>query len=424
MLKFRCLISIIAILFECVTAQISYASDASRAKDKSGEFKATTEKEQFHPDIKIINGVVNGPVLNSMITAGVTRRIANEVINRMSHMVNFRTNINKGDTFQIKYNVDKDDNGNIVNIGDLLSASFETPHRTYKVYRFEDSYYNEKGENENTYLLGKQQTEFINHMHKIDKIKDGLTPNKEKEAKKLNELRLIEDSITLMHGTKEYFYIYTGSDISKEKLDKVIKEIRNEIGYNVGFSIHDNEIAAELAYMNWVSMASYSSFSPSFRNNMEYCYNYKREHSLVEADSSDFIVFSNYELDEKYQKYKHNGTYKYCKPKEFIQQNIQKTRNIDNQRKKEYAKLQQISSNRQLQQQCLGIIRTKFRYVNDLSFNDNIHIDQKNDIYTFSGVLNVEATNGTKATAEYKCIYSDSKKEFVDWFVGEMKPVN
>ncbi len=116
------------------------------------KYVATVEREKFQPDVRVVEGTVSGPVLNSLISAGIARRVANDVVNRMSHMINFRTDIRKGDTFNVKYDVSKAANGDVVKIGNLLSASFKTPKRTYKIYRFKDNYYNEKGETKKTGL--------------------------------------------------------------------------------------------------------------------------------------------------------------------------------------------------------------------------------------------------------------------------------
>lgn len=121
--------------------------------DEYDKYVAQVEREKFEPDVKVVDGTVDGAVLNSLINAGVTRRIANEVVNRMSYMVNFRTDVHKGDTFNVKYDVSKAANGDVVKIGNLLSASFKTAKKTYKIYRFKDNnYYNEKGETKKTGL--------------------------------------------------------------------------------------------------------------------------------------------------------------------------------------------------------------------------------------------------------------------------------
>ena len=116
------------------------------------KYVTTVEKEKFESDIKIVSGTVNGAVINSLINAGMPRRLAGEVINRMSYLVNFNSGIHKGDSFTVKYDVSKTVNGEVVKIGNLLSAIFKTSKATYKIYRFKDSYYNEKGETKKTGL--------------------------------------------------------------------------------------------------------------------------------------------------------------------------------------------------------------------------------------------------------------------------------
>ena len=116
------------------------------------KYVATVEREKFEPDVKVVSGTVNGAVINSLIAAGMPRRVAGEVVNRMSYLVNFNSGIHKGDSFTVKYDVSKAANGDVVKIGNLLSASFKTARATYKIYRFKDNYYNEKGETKKTGL--------------------------------------------------------------------------------------------------------------------------------------------------------------------------------------------------------------------------------------------------------------------------------
>ena len=116
------------------------------------KYVTTVEREKFEPDIKVVDGTVDGSVINSMISAGMPRRLAGEVVNRMSYLVNFNSGIRKGDTFSVKYDVSKAANGDVVKIGNLLFASFKTARGTYKIYRFKDNFYNEKGETKKTGL--------------------------------------------------------------------------------------------------------------------------------------------------------------------------------------------------------------------------------------------------------------------------------
>lgn len=433
-----CIVIFIANISIYIARQYFNADILSFVNHEDNQLETKVEQDAFVSEIEIIKGTVNDNVVDSLHTAGLPLRLANKLPSMFSNVIDFRSDIKNGDTFEVKLEVQKDNSGEIIKIGDILYAKFHTDNCDIKLYRFVDNLHNEEdtsGPNLNPKgakvimendLNEYQLAEFKNEVNKIDAAQDNISiiyPSNERKfyVLKYDGIKLLETSVTLTYGTKEYFYIYNGKDISKANLDSVIEKIRSKIGDGVGFSLYDDEVASELAYMNWVSMASYSSFPQSFHDELKYCYNYRREHSLVEADSTGLVVFSNYELDKTYQENRRNGLYKYCHPKEFVEQNIQKVRDIDNQRKDERKAFEQISSNRQLKQQCWDIIKTKFRYVNDLVFNSNMSINQRNDTYTFSGILNVETTNGLQANAEYECVYDNDKKEFVDWFVGELE---
>lgn len=116
------------------------------------KFVASVEREKFAADVRLVRGKVNGTVSNSLMSAGVPRRLANEVINNMSHMINFRSGVHKGDTFEVKYEVSKAADGEVVKVGNLLSAGFTIGKRKYKIYRFKNGYYDERGQAKKTGL--------------------------------------------------------------------------------------------------------------------------------------------------------------------------------------------------------------------------------------------------------------------------------
>ena len=63
----------------------------------------------------------------------------------------------KGDTFNVKYEINKDSSGNIVKVGDVIYASFNVGNQNYKLYRYksrngEIGYYDEKGGGKKTGL--------------------------------------------------------------------------------------------------------------------------------------------------------------------------------------------------------------------------------------------------------------------------------
>jgi len=116
------------------------------------KYEAKAFHEKFSHDVKVVSGTVNGSVSASLINAGVSQRLTNEIINNMSHRINFRTDIHKGDTFKVKFDVSKAANGDVVKTGALLYASFKSGRNTYTIYRFKDNFYDERGQAKKTGL--------------------------------------------------------------------------------------------------------------------------------------------------------------------------------------------------------------------------------------------------------------------------------
>lgn len=120
--------------------------------DEYDKYAVKVEQEKFARDTKVVKGVINGTVANSLANAGVPSRFRGEIINNFGHMLNFSRDLKKGDSFEIKYEVSKDSYGDIVKVGNVLYASFKNAHRTYKLYRYKNEYYNDKGETKKTGL--------------------------------------------------------------------------------------------------------------------------------------------------------------------------------------------------------------------------------------------------------------------------------
>ena len=116
------------------------------------KFETKVEQEKFARDIRVVRGEVKGSVSDSLAKAGVPSKYRGEVINIFGHMLNFGRDIHSGDTFELKYEVNKDSFGDVVKNGNLLYASFSTKNRQYKLYRYQNVFYNEKGETKKTGL--------------------------------------------------------------------------------------------------------------------------------------------------------------------------------------------------------------------------------------------------------------------------------
>lgn len=119
-------------------------------RNEYDQFEAKVEQEEFAYEIKNASGVVGGNVINSLNSAGLPLRLANKLPPLFSHLINFSRDIKKGDSFEVKYEVHKDSNGEIVKIGDVLYAKFHVGNRDYKLYRYKGrdgnvAYYDQNG---------------------------------------------------------------------------------------------------------------------------------------------------------------------------------------------------------------------------------------------------------------------------------------
>lgn len=119
-------------------------------RNEYDQFEAKVEQEEFVYEIKNINGIVGGNVINSLNSAGLPLRLANKLPPLFSHIINFSRDVKKGDSFEVKYEVHKDSNGEVVKIGDILYAKFHVGNRDFKLYRYKGrdgnvDYYDQNG---------------------------------------------------------------------------------------------------------------------------------------------------------------------------------------------------------------------------------------------------------------------------------------
>ena len=119
-------------------------------RNEYDQFEAKVEQEEFAYEIRAISGTVGGNVINSINSAGLPLRLANKLPPLFAHLINFSRDVKKGDSFEIKYEVHKDSNGEIVKVGDILYAEFRVGKRDYKLYRYKGrdgnvAYYDQNG---------------------------------------------------------------------------------------------------------------------------------------------------------------------------------------------------------------------------------------------------------------------------------------
>ncbi len=114
------------------------------------QFEARVEQEKFAYEIKDIKGTVSGNVSASLNKAGVPYKLCGKVTQMFAHLIDFKRDVKKGDTFNVKYEVNKASDGEVVSVGDVIFASFTVNGRTHKLYRYKPrggtaDYYDEKG---------------------------------------------------------------------------------------------------------------------------------------------------------------------------------------------------------------------------------------------------------------------------------------
>ena len=114
------------------------------------QFEARVEQEEFVYEIKDIKGAVSGNVSASLNKSGVPYKLCGRITQMFAHLIDFRRDVKKGDTFNVKYEVNKTSNGDVVSVGDVIYASFTVAGKTYKLYRYKPrggaaDYYDEKG---------------------------------------------------------------------------------------------------------------------------------------------------------------------------------------------------------------------------------------------------------------------------------------
>ena len=91
-----------------------------------------------------------GNVSASLNKAGVPYKLCGKVTQMFAHLIDFKRDVKKGDTFNVKYEVNKASDGEVVSVGDVIFASFTVNGRTHKLYRYKPrggtaDYYDEKG---------------------------------------------------------------------------------------------------------------------------------------------------------------------------------------------------------------------------------------------------------------------------------------
>ena len=118
---------------------------------KNGVFETYVEKDEFIDEINSISGEIDGNLSNVMNRKGVPMRVISNFINIFSYSVDFKRDLQKGDSFEIVYESQVTPDGTLVKSGNILYAGLVLRNQKIALYRFKDSkgnvdYYSAKGQ--------------------------------------------------------------------------------------------------------------------------------------------------------------------------------------------------------------------------------------------------------------------------------------
>lgn len=118
---------------------------------KNGAFETYVEKDEFIDEINSISGEIDGNLSNVMNRKGVPMRVISNFINIFSYSVDFKRDLQKGDSFEIVYESQVTPDGTLVKSGNILYAGLVLRNQKIALYRFKDAkgnvdYYSAKGQ--------------------------------------------------------------------------------------------------------------------------------------------------------------------------------------------------------------------------------------------------------------------------------------
>jgi len=94
---------------------------------------------------KVVKSVINNSLYYDAIQKGVTPMVINKMLEQYSYDIDFQRDIHKGDIFEVVFEEYYDDKSRKVKDGKLLYAGLQVQGKWYKMYRYENDFYNEKG---------------------------------------------------------------------------------------------------------------------------------------------------------------------------------------------------------------------------------------------------------------------------------------
>ena len=106
---------------------------------KDNIYQTYVEKDEFIDEVNSITGEISGNLSTAMSNQGVPMRVISNFINLFSYSIDFKRDIQKGDTFEIVYESQVTPDGAVVKSGDILYAGLMLRNQKVAIYRFENS---------------------------------------------------------------------------------------------------------------------------------------------------------------------------------------------------------------------------------------------------------------------------------------------
>ncbi len=118
---------------------------------KDNAFTTFVEKDEFIDEVNAVTGTINGNLSSAMAAKGIPMRVSANFINLFAYSIDFKRDLQKGDSFEVVYESQVLSDGTPVKSGNILYAGLILRNQKIALYRFKDSkgnvdYYTEKGQ--------------------------------------------------------------------------------------------------------------------------------------------------------------------------------------------------------------------------------------------------------------------------------------
>lgn len=134
-----------------LTFQANQTTCVALTCDINGKYKASKQNIKLTKELVCIEGKVNGSFYQSAFKDGVPGNIIKNSTQALSHGVNFKHGIKENDPYQVVYEVQKNEKGQVVRVGELKYIAISVKGKFYQVYNYKSSrgssnYYTSTGE--------------------------------------------------------------------------------------------------------------------------------------------------------------------------------------------------------------------------------------------------------------------------------------